>query len=179
MSNDYTVVNMVATAKLGEFFDLIDISDDLDIYYAPEQFPGMSIKITNPKVCVNLFRSGQAVATGAKTFDDVNSAFEQVRSMLEEGGYEPFSEITPSLSNVVITHNMEQELNLANLTIALPMARTEWEPEQFPGLIFRLEDLPSVCLIFSSGKCVITGSNSLEEAEQAVEALREELLAVL
>jgi len=179
MSNDYTVVNMVATAKLGEFFDLIDISEDLDIYYAPEQFPGMSIKITNPKVCVNLFRSGQAVATGAKTLDDVNSAFEQVRSMLEEGGYEPFSEITPSLSNVVITHNMEQELNLANLTIALPMARTEWEPEQFPGLIFRLEDLPSVCLIFSSGKCVITGSNSLEEAEQAVEALREELLAVL
>ena len=179
MSHPYTVVNMVATAKLGEFFDLIDISDDLDIYYAPEQFPGMSIKITNPKVCVNLFRSGQAVATGAKTLDDVNSAFEQVRSMLEEGGYEPFSEITPSLSNVVITHNMEQELNLANLTIALPMARTEWEPEQFPGLIFRLEDLPSVCLIFSSGKCVITGSNSLEEAEQAVEALREELLAVL
>jgi transcription initiation factor TFIID TATA-box-binding protein len=179
MSNDYTVVNMVATAKLGEFFDLIDISDDLDIYYAPEQFPGMSIKITNPKVCVNLFRSGQAVATGAKTLDDVNSAFEQVRSMLEGGGYEPFSEITPSLSNVVITHNMEQELNLANLTISLPMARTEWEPEQFPGLIFRLEDLPSVCLIFSSGKCVITGSNSLEEAEQAVEALREELLAVL
>lgn len=179
MSNAYTVVNMVATAKLGEFFDLIDISDDLDIYYAPEQFPGMSIKITNPKVCVNLFRSGQAVATGAKTFDDVNSAFEQVRSMLEKGGYEPFSEITPSLSNVVITHNMGQELNLANLTISLPMARTEWEPEQFPGLIFRLEDLPSVCLIFSSGKCVITGSNSLEEAEQAVEALREELLAVL
>lgn len=179
MSNAYTVVNMVATAKLGDFFDLIDISDDLDIYYAPEQFPGMSIKITNPKVCVNLFRSGQAVATGAKTLDDVNSAFEQVRSMLEKGGYEPFSEITPSLSNVVITHNMEQELNLANLTISLPMARTEWEPEQFPGLIFRLEDLPSVCLIFSSGKCVITGSNSLEEAEQAVEALREELLAVL
>lgn len=179
MSNAYTVVNMVATAKLGDFFDLIDISDDLDIYYAPEQFPGMSIKITNPKVCVNLFRSGQAVATGAKTLDDVNSAFEQVRSMLEEGGYEPFSEITPSLSNVVITHNMGQELNLANLTISLPMARTEWEPEQFPGLIFRLEDLPSVCLIFSSGKCVITGSNSLEEAEQAVEALREELLAVL
>lgn len=179
MSNAYTVVNMVATAKLGDFFDLIDISDDLDIYYAPEQFPGMSIKITNPKVCVNLFRSGQAVATGAKTFDDVNSAFEQVRSMLEKGGYEPFSEITPSLSNVVITHNMGQELNLANLTISLPMARTEWEPEQFPGLIFRLEDLPSVCLIFSSGKCVITGSNSLEEAEQAVEALREELLAVL
>jgi len=176
---DYTVVNIVATARLGEFFDLIDISDELDIYYAPEQFPGMSIKITSPKVCVNLFRSGQAVATGAKTVEQVHVAFEQVRSMLEKGGYEPYEKIEPSLSNVVITHNMEQELNLANLTLALPMARTEWEPEQFPGLIFRLQDRPSVCLIFSSGKCVITGSNSLEEAEQAVEILREELLAVL
>jgi len=179
MPADYTVVNMVATARLGEFFDLIDISDELDIYYAPEQFPGMSIKITNPKVCVNLFRSGQAVATGAKTIDDVNSAFEQVRKMLDDGGYEPFAQVDAEISNVVITHNMGQELNLANLTITLPMMRTEWEPEQFPGLIFRLEDLPSVCLIFSSGKCVITGNNSLEEAEQAVEALREELLAVL
>ena len=139
----------------------------------------MSIKITNPKVCVNLFRSGQAVATGAKTIDDVNSAFEQVRKMLDDGGYEPFPKVDAEISNVVITHNMGQELNLANLTITLPMMRTEWEPEQFPGLIFRLEDLPSVCLIFSSGKCVITGNNSLEEAEQAVEALREELLAVL
>lgn len=179
MPADYTVVNMVATARLGEFFDLIDISDELDIYYAPEQFPGMSIKITNPKVCVNLFRSGQAVATGAKSFSDVESAFEQVRKMLDDGGYEPFSQVNPSISNVVITHNMGQELNLAHLTITLPMMRTEWEPEQFPGLIFRLEDLPSVCLIFSSGKCVITGSNSLDEAEKAVEALREELLAVL
>lgn len=179
MTNDYTVVNIVATARLGEFFDLIDISDELDIYYAPEQFPGMSIKIKEPKVCVNLFRSGQAVATGAKNIEAVHSAFSQVRSMLEGGGYNPYEKIDPTLSNVVITHNMGQELNLANLTLALPMMRTEWEPEQFPGLIFRLEDHPSVCLIFSSGKCVITGSSSLQEAEKAVELLREELLAVL
>ena len=51
------------------------------------------------------------------------------------------------------------------------MARTEWEPEQFPGLIYRLKDATGVCLIFSSGKCVITGNNSLEDAQDAVNAL--------
>ena len=91
--------------------------------------------------------------------------------MLDEGGYNPFPEIDPSLSNVVITHNMGQELNLANLTLALPMMRTEWEPEQFPGLIYRLKDSSAVCLIFSSGKCVITGNTSLEDAQDAVNSL--------
>lgn len=177
MAEEYNVVNMVATARLGEYFDLIDISDDLDIYYAPEQFPGMSIKIENPKICVNLFRSGQAVATGGKSYSDIESAFNQVLTMLKN--YNPYPNIDISLSNVVVTHNIGQELNLAHLTISLPMARTEWEAEQFPGLIFRLKELPSVCLIFSSGKCVITGNNSLEQAEEAVAELRRELLLVL
>ena len=66
---------------------------------------------------------------------------------------------------------MGRELNLATLTVSLPMARTEWEPEQFPGLIYRLKDATGVCLIFSSGKCVITGNNSLEDAQDAVNAL--------
>ena len=55
------------------------------------------------------------------------------------------------------------------------MTRTEWEPEQFPGLIFRLKEPQSVCLIFSSGKCVITGNTSLTDAENAVKALEAEL----
>ena len=55
------------------------------------------------------------------------------------------------------------------------MVRTEWEPEQFPGLIFRLKEPQAVCLIFSSGKCVITGNTSLEDAENAVKALEAEL----
>ena len=68
--------------------------------------------------------------------------------------------------NGVVSHDLGKELNLAHLTLALPRARTEWEPEQFPGLIYRLGGLSAVCLIFSSGKCVITGNNSLDDAQE-------------
>tara|TARA_R110002012_G_scaffold134072_1_gene287301 strand:- start:7020 stop:7550 length:531 start_codon:yes stop_codon:yes gene_type:complete len=173
----YSVVNMVATARLGEHFDLLDISDDLEIRYSPEQFPGMSIKLKSPKVCVNLFRSGQAVVTGAKKESDIKSAFTQVMTLLKD--YEPFDTLNYSISNVVVTIDYGKELNLSHLTISLPMVRTEYEPEQFPGLIFRLKDPLSVCLIFSSGKCVITGNTSVDEAEKAVSSLKEELDAVL
>ena len=67
-------------------------------------------------------------------------------------------------------------MNLANLTFALDFTRTEWEPEQFPGLIYRIgRGLNSVALVFSSGKCVITGNQNLDEAKLASQYLQEDL----
>ena len=169
------IVNMVSTTRLGEFFDLIDVADVLGIDYHPEQFPGMAYRIEKPKVCVLLFRSGRAVATGAKSAEDAEKAFEIVHTLLKDNDFEPWDSYEIILSNVVVTHDVGRPLNLAHLTLALPMVRTEWEPEQFPGLIFRLEEPQSVCLIFSSGKCVITGNTSLEDAKNAVKALEAEL----
>jgi len=59
--------------------------------------------------------------------------------------------------------------------VSLPMERTEYEPEQFPGLIYRLEDPKAVCLVFSSGKCVITGCKSVSDAKTASENLTAEV----
>jgi len=173
--NNMKIVNMVSTTRLGEFFDLIDVADILGIDYYPEQFPGMAYRIENPKVCVLLFRSGRAVATGAKSAEDAEKAFEIVHKQLKDNDFEPWDSYDIILSNVVVTHDVGRPLNLAHLTLALPMTRTEWEPEQFPGLIFRLKEPQSVCLIFSSGKCVITGNTSLTDAENAVKALEAEL----
>ena len=172
------VVNLVATTRLGESFDLDQVADDLNIDFEPDQFPGMAYRITTPKVCVLLFRSGRAVATGAKSVADAESAFRQVHEALEANGFTPWATYDVILSNVVVTHDIGRPLNLAHLTLSLPMARTEWEPEQFPGLIFRLSSPKSVCLIFSSGKCVITGNRSLDDAQDAVNALEDELNAV-
>ena len=175
---DMKVVNMVSTTRLGEYFDLIDVADVLGIDYHPEQFPGMTYRIENPKVCVLLFRSGRAVATGAKSPEDAEKAFEIVHKQLKDNDFEPWSSYEIILSNVVVTHDVGRPLNLAHLTLALPMVRTEWEPEQFPGLIYRLKDASAVCLIFSSGKCVITGNTSLEEAQQAVDSLIADLASL-
>ena len=83
------------------------------------------------------------------------------------------------ISNLVITTDYESPVDLNSLVLALPFEKTEYEPEQFPGLIYRIDDPSAVCLVFSSGKCVITGTKSPDEANEAADALMDELNGVL
>ncbi len=165
------VVNLLATSRFAEYLDLDHFSIEADVDFDPDRFPGLTYKIASPKVCALMFRSGRIVITGAKTIDDIVQALEITHKALRTHGCDVWASYDYSIGNVVVTHDLGRELNLATLTVSLPMARTEWEPEQFPGLIYRLKDATGVCLIFSSGKCVITGNNSLEDAQEAVNSL--------
>ena len=160
------VVNLLATSRFAEYLDLDHFSIEADVDFDPDRFPGLTYKIASPKVCALMFRSGRIVITGAKTLDDIVQALEITHKALRTHGCDVWASYDYSIGNVVVTHDLGRELNLATLTVSLPMARTEWEPEQFPGLIYRLKDATGVCLIFSSGKCVITGNNSLEDAQE-------------
>ena len=176
MSNN-EVVNMVASTQYCDSLDINDIADELEIDYEQEQFPGMVYRVTNPKVCILLFRSGKAVATGAKSEEDIEEAFRQLHEVLTDKGFltTDFDVDGIILQNIVVTHDYGKNLDLNTLILMLPFDKCEYEPEQFPGLIFRLDSPKAVCLIFSSGKCVITGCNSLEKAEEAAEILSDEL----
>lgn len=165
------VVNLLATSRFAEYLDLDHFSIEADVDFDPDRFPGLTYKIASPKVCALMFRSGRIVITGAKKIDDIVQALEITHKALRTHGCDVWASYDYSIGNVVVTHDLGRELNLATLTVSLPMARTEWEPEQFPGLIYRLKDATGVCLIFSSGKCVITGNNSLEDAQEAVNSL--------
>ena len=172
------VVNLLATSRFAEYIDLDHFSIETGLDFDPDRFPGMTYKLENPKVCALIFRSGRIVITGAKKIEDVESALEQTYHSLVGKGCPLWTKYDYEVGNVVVTHDLGRELNLAHLTLSLPMARTEWEPEQFPGLIYRLGGMSAVCLIFSSGKCVITGNNSLDDAQEAVNTLITDLEAV-
>ena len=170
------VVNLLATSRFAEYIDLDHFSIETGLDFDPDRFPGMTYKIEEPKVCALIFRSGRIVITGAKKVEDVEVALDITYKALSAEGIALWPKYDYSIGNVVVTHDLKKELNLAHLTLSLPMARTEWEPEQFPGLIYRLGGgLSAVCLIFSSGKCVITGNNSIDEAEEAVKVLINDL----
>ncbi len=172
------VVNLLATSRFAEYIDLDHFSIQTGLDFDPDRFPGMTYKIAEPKVCALIFRSGRIVITGAKKISDVETALDTTYKALVAEGCSLWPNYNYEIGNVVVTHDLGRELNLAHLTMSLPMARTEWEPEQFPGLIYRLGGLSAVCLIFSSGKCVITGNNSLEDAQEAVDVLITDLDAV-
>jgi len=175
------VVNIVASMRMTHSIDVNAVADELHIDYEQEQFPGMVYRVKSPKVCLLLFRSGKTVATGAKTVEDVHIAFKQLRNDLLKHDFELWDEndCEVYLHNIVLTANLSNivkgKIDLSNLMMFLPFDKTEYEPEQFPGLIYRLDDPQVVFLIFSSGRCVITGANNFEQAEQAELILKDEL----
>ena len=75
----------------------------------------------------------------------------------------------------VFVGDLGQEVDLSKMSILLGLESTEYEPEQFPGLIYRPPESPFVLLIFASGKVVITGGTSRRRAGQELTSLQSRL----
>jgi transcription initiation factor TFIID TATA-box-binding protein len=83
------------------------------------------------------------------------------------------------IQNLVCTAELGESLNLSALVIGLGLESTEYEPEQFPGLIYRPSGADIVVLLFASGRVVITGSPDLDTAEETFAALQKEVTDLL
>lgn len=172
------IENVVASTTLGEDLDLQKISLALDgAEYEPEQFPGLIYRIKEPKTATLLFRSGKVVCTGAKSLADVKRAVMIVSKEVEKAGIKVFKNPQIEVQNIVASSDLESEINLNAIALSLGLEKVEYEPEQFPGLVYRLDDPKVVVLLFGSGKLVCTGAKKPEDVEKAVERIMAELRA--
>ncbi|CQH64544.1 TATA-binding transcription initiation factor (plasmid) [Halobacterium hubeiense] len=163
------VENVVASSDVGQELALDQLAIDLDgADYRPEDFPGVVYRLQEPKAAALIFRSGKVVCTGAKSVDDVHESLEIVFADLRELGVDVADSPAITVQNIVSSASLEQSLNLNAIAIGLGLEQVEYEPEQFPGLVYRLDDPDVVVLLFGSGKLVITGGNETEEAQQAL-----------
>lgn len=167
-----TVENVVASTGIDQELDLATLAEDLShAEYDPDQFPGLVYRTTDPQATSLIFRSGQIVCTGAKSIDAVHTAlertFEQLRALQIDVPNDP--EIT--VQNIVTSADLGTPLNLNAIAIGLGLENIEYEPEQFPGLVYRLYGLEVVALLFGSGKLVITGGKEPEDAEKAIDKI--------
>ncbi len=145
--------------------------------YEPEQFPGLIYRVKDPKAALLLFRSGKVVCTGSKSSDQVRTAIEKVIKLIEKTGVTVIKEPEIVVQNIVASADLKQKLNLNAIAISLGLERVEYEPEQFPGLVYRLDQPKVVLLIFGSGKVVCTGGKKPQDIEAAVEKISAELRA--
>jgi len=165
------VENVVATADLGVEIDLEVLSGDLETAdYDPDNFPGIVHRMTEPKAVALIFRSGKVVCTGATSAPNAHTAASRVFDTLRELGVEPVSPES-TIVNMVFSANLGSTLNLNAIAIGLGLENIEYEPEQFPGLVYRLDEPEVVTLLFGSGKIVITGGKSESDAVDAVQAI--------
>lgn len=170
------IENVVASTQIGENIDLNKISREIkDSEYKPKQFPGLVLRTKEPKAAALVFRSGKVVCTGSKSVEDARRAVKQIVNMLREIDIPVIDEPDVKVQNIVASADLGVDLNLNAIAIGLGLENIEYEPEQFPGLVYRLDDPRVVVLIFGSGKMVVTGGKSPEDARKAVERISEEL----
>lgn len=176
-ARDIQVVNIVVSTSLEHDIPLEKMAATLsNTEYNPEQFPGLVIRIREPKTSALIFSSGKVVCTGARSIKKVHESIEKIIKSLEKIGI--IIKIKPKIiiQNIVASGSVGMDLNLN--VLAMKLENTEYEPEQFPGLVYKLPQAKATFLLFSNGKVVCTGTKSEEEVHAALDKLIENLKKV-
>jgi len=173
-------VNIVASSDLGAELTLNQVAMHLgleNIEYEPEQFPGLVYRLSSPKTATLLFRSGKANCTGAKNIEDVRKTVDIIADKLRKMGIDVYKnkDLEIAIQNIVAISDVETELNLNEVAVGLGLENIEYEPEQFPGLVYRIKKPKVAMLIFGSGKIVCAGARKTEDISIAVDKLSKEL----
>ena len=181
MSNkrEIKVVNIVVSTSLNHDIPLEKMASTLpNTEYNPEQFPGLVIRIKEPKTSALIFSSGKVVCTGARSMDKVEESIKKIIKSLEKIGIKITIKPEINIQNIVASGTVGMDLNLNIL--AMRLRNTEYEPEQFPGLVYKLIDpqIKATFLLFSNGKIVCTGTKSEAEVNIALDKLVENLKKV-
>ncbi len=166
--SDVKIQNVVGSSSFNTVLDLNALNDILeDANYKPETFPGLIYRLKDPKCTILIFRNGKIVCSGAKHIKDIQSSIIKLGKTLAK--VYPDIERSPdfTIQNIVGTYDINAVLNLPTIAISVGLEQVEYEPEQFPGLVYRMREPKVVLLLFATGKVVITGGKSVEEMEQA------------
>lgn len=177
-----TIVNAVGSGDLGVELDVAEVNSDLDLPYTeynPSNYHGLYVRIVKEGPLITIYRSGKYIISGCSSLEqlyETNDAF--LAKLSELNIVDMDAETGLTVQNVVCTAQLDSKINLNTLSIGLGLESVEYEPEQFPGLIYRPADYQAVLLIFNSGKTVITGSSKLDTAEGAFNHLQEQVRIV-
>ena len=168
---DYKIENVVATVvvEITEKIDLNIIArKHADVEYNPERFPGLVMRILKPKATILIFSTGKMVVTGLRKANEAGQVVEKVLKNIRKAGIKVSNpEIT--IQNIVASGDLHTNIDLNMAAIVMEYAM--YEPEVFPGLIYRMQEPKTVFLIFSTGKIVCTGAKKKEIVREAVKKL--------
>ena len=168
--SNYKIQNIVATTSLEKPIPLTKLArTQPNTEYNPETFPGLVLRIKEPKSAVLVFSSGNLVCTGTKSIAQVKQVIQAVIKQLRKINVKVTIKPKIVVQNIVASGSINLKLNLNFL--ALEMENTEYEPEQFPGLVYKLVNPTATFLLFSNGKLVCTGTKNKAQLEDSMKQL--------
>ncbi|MBP2252317.1 transcription initiation factor TFIID TATA-box-binding protein [Halarchaeum solikamskense] len=189
--SEVEIANIVASGKFDVELDLANVAEDLpnakgieSAEHSRRSGNRLLIHFADQETLSILAPSGVYMFTGVDSYNKLEYAKSELLSALAELGIisspnPPSKEIIDpfQVQNIVCTAELkgQEGVNLNQLVISLGLEKTEYEPEQFPGLVYRPDSSSCTVLVFSSGKMVITGIDDKKTAELELEGLQQEL----
>jgi transcription initiation factor TFIID TATA-box-binding protein len=168
---DIRIQNIVASAALNQRISLKTIVEKFPhAEYSPRVFPGLVFRLKKPKTATLIFETGKMVCTGAKSEKEAIQAVNKVVKELKTHGIQVLNKPAIKIQNIVASGALNGEIDLENVVYKLK--RVMYEPEQFPGAVFRMEEPKVVFLIFSAGKIVCVGAKKEQDVYDAVNKLQ-------
>ncbi|KAJ1519423.1 hypothetical protein ONE63_004715 [Megalurothrips usitatus] len=165
-----TLQNVVATVSLGCELDLKKINfRTRNSEYNPSRFSGVVMRILEPRTTALIFQSGKVVCTGARNELASGLATRKFARIVQRLGF-PVKYLDFKIQNIVATCDLRFPIRLEDLN----QKHTQfscYEPELFPGLIYRMVKPRVVLLIFVNGKIVFTGAKNRQDLEESLEAI--------
>ncbi len=168
------IQNVVVSTHVDAVFPLIKVAENYeDAEYEPEAFPGLVFRLKDPSITALVFRSGTVVCVGAKSLKEANGGIDKILKMIRKLGVKVPNQYKTKIENIVAVGDLGYTLNLEQ--IAFTMEDSEYEPENFPGLICRLSDPKVSFLLFSSGSIVCIGAKKVNDAKKGLEIIEKKL----
>jgi transcription initiation factor TFIID TATA-box-binding protein len=164
------VQNVVATVNLRISIDLRTLAlSARNAEYNPKKFAAVIMRVREPRCTALVFSTGKMVITGAKSEDAARRGARKFAAIIRKIGFQPkFGEF--KVQNMVATSDAGFPIRLEALVYAHAKF-SSYEPELFPGLIYRLVIPKTVLLLFVSGRMVLTGGKSLGHLRTAFEKM--------
>lgn len=181
---EWKIENVVATVTLefvveGEKIDLNQVARKYaDCEFNPERFPGLVMRVGNeaknePKATILIFSTGKMVVTGLRQAEDAPAVVDLVIEKMRKAGVNIKNKPDIIIQNIVASGDLHTTIDLNKAVVVMENAM--YEPETFPGLIYRMKEPKTVFLLFSTGRIVCTGGKTREIVGIAIDQLVEKV----
>lgn len=166
------IVNIVAVAEMKEPFDLLLISEKLkNTEFTSHGARWLKMRLKPENYYTAFYKSGKFLITGVKSNDKLNEIVQRILNLLKNGGINAELK-TVKIHNIVLMDKVNLNKSLDYLIVAMDDSRASYEPEQFPGLMYKDKKVGINYLLFPSGKVVITGVKDIEIAKKEFEEFK-------
>lgn len=173
------IENIIAYTQISDLLDIKTLSEKIiDSNYNPSEFNGLSIKYDKEKIAVIVLGTGKVFCTGAKEMTDAINKIKKVINQIKKIGFKIKKDYEIQIQNITATANLNKELDLESIAKNLILQNIDYQPNAFPGLIYKIDDIHTILIIFNTGKIVCTGAKNIDDATNYIKKFEEKLSSI-